>query len=162
MHTEDVVAILQEDKSIILNCTLRKDSNEEISNKDIRYQKKIRGIYKDIAIFSLLGGSPPIVVKEMQPLYNNGTELIAPNTSLASVMIIKDPVCTDVGAYRCMIIYFSDASEKRRISDSVVEFNGKYFSNFLNKNKISIILISLYMSQLHKDKIKKFFLKKCA
>lgn len=127
MHTEDFVAILQEDKSIILNCTFHKDSNEEISNRDIRWQKKIGGIYKDIAMFSLPGGPPPIIVKEMQPLYNNRTELITPNTSLAAVMIIKGPVCTDVGAYRCMIVYFSDASEKRRISDSVIEFNGTYF-----------------------------------
>lgn len=60
-------------------------------------------------MFSLHGSLPPNVVREMQSLYNNRTELIAPNTSLAAVMIIKGR-CGSV--YRCMIIYFSDASEK--------------------------------------------------
>lgn len=62
-------------------------------------------------MFSLHGSPPPNVVREMQSLYNNRTELIAPNTSLAAVMItcIKGRYGS---VYRCMIIYFSDASEK--------------------------------------------------
>lgn len=59
-------------------------------------------------MFSLHGSPPPNVVREMQSLYNNRTELIAPNTSLAAVPCLYR--CGSV--YRCMILYFSDAPEK--------------------------------------------------
>lgn len=76
-------------------------------------------------MFSPPKGRPPVVVQNMQSLYNNRTELIAPNSSLAAVLIIKDPVCSDEGIYRCKILYFSDASDKNETSSSVVEFEGK-------------------------------------
>lgn len=125
LQTKDVVTISQEDNSIVLNCTYHKESNEEISNRNIRWQKQIGDKFKDIAMFSLPGGPSPVVVKEMQPLYDNRTELIAPNSTLAAVLIIKNPVCSDEGIYQCKIVYFSDDSEKNQTSSSVVELEGK-------------------------------------
>lgn len=125
LQTKDVVKISQEDNSIVLNCTYHKESNEEISNRNIRWQKQIGDKFKDIAMFSLPGGPSPVVVKEMQPLYDNRTELIAPNSTLAAVLIIKNPVCSDEGIYQCKIVYFSDDSEKNQTSSSVVELEGK-------------------------------------
>lgn len=125
VHTEDVVANLQKNNSIILNCTFHKDSNEEISNRNIRWQKLIGVKFEDIAMFSPPSGQEPFIIKKMQLLYNNRTELIAPNTSLSAVMIIKDPECSDEGTYQCLIKYFSDFSEKTRTSQSMVGLSGK-------------------------------------
>lgn len=83
------------------------------SNGDIRWQKRIANKYKDIAMFSLPESPLSIDVKEMRPLSNNRTELIAPNTSRAAIMIIKNPICWDKGTYRCRIVYFSEASKKK-------------------------------------------------
>lgn len=83
------------------------------SNGDIRWQKRIANKYKDIAMFSLSESPLSIDVKEMRPLSNNRTELIAPNTSRAAIMIIKNPICWDKGTYRCRIVYFSEASKKK-------------------------------------------------
>lgn len=93
LQTKDVVTISQEDNSIVLNCTYHKDAKEAISDRDIRWQKQIGDKFKDIAVFSPPIGPSPFVVKEMQPFYDNRTELIAPNSTLAAVLIIKDRSC---------------------------------------------------------------------
>lgn len=126
MHTEDVVAILQEDNRIILNCTYKNDSGEKIPDLSIRWQKQIKDEFEDIAVFSPPGKQEPFIEKEKHPSYNNRTTLIAPNTSMAAVMIIKDPVCSDEGIYRCWIEYYSDSSVKRNTSQTMVGFIGKY------------------------------------
>lgn len=100
MHTDDV-AVSQEDNSIILNCTYHKDSMEKISDRDIRWQKRIEGEFQDLAVFSPPGGIEPFLKSEKKPLYKNRTELIAPNISLVAVMVIRNPVCSDEGIYRC-------------------------------------------------------------
>lgn len=126
LQTKDVVTVLQEDDSVILNCTYHKESTEDIANNNIRWQKQIENAFKDIAMFSPPGAKKPFIVKDMQPVYSNRTELIAPNTSLSAVVIIKDPVCGDGGTYRCRIEYVSDSSEKNQTSRTVVEFDCKY------------------------------------
>lgn len=126
MQTKDVY-ISQRDNRIVLNCTYNKDIGERIPEGNIRWQKKIGNTFKDIAIFSppyFL--QQPFIIKEMNQIYNNRTELIVPNTSMAAVMIINNPVCKDGGIYRCLIKYFSDNSEKNQTSGSVVKFIGKY------------------------------------
>lgn len=131
MQTKDVVTILHGENDIILNCTYKKDSKEDISNRKIRWQKLIDGKYENIAMFSPPSGQEPFIVRDMQLLYNNRTDLIAPNTSLSAVMIIKDPVCSDEGRYRCWIEYYSDKSEKFQTSGSIVEFHGIYYLLFI-------------------------------
>lgn len=54
MKTEDVVIDLQKDNRITLNCTYYKDSTEDISNRDIKWQKQINGTFEDVAFFHLL------------------------------------------------------------------------------------------------------------
>ncbi|XP_065942226.1 neurotrimin-like isoform X3 [Magallana gigas] len=125
MHTEDVVTILQEDNSIILNCTYDKNSKEDIAKRNIRWQKQINGGFEDIALFSPPGKQEPFIVKEKHPWYNNRTILIAPNTSMAAVMIIKDPVCSDEGIYQCRIKYYSDSSVKTKTTITIVGFAAK-------------------------------------
>lgn len=128
LQTNDVVVNLQEDNSIILNCTYQIDDEEYISNRKIKWQKQINGEPKVIAMFSPLGGPPPFIEEEMQPFYNNRTELIAPNTSLSAVLMIKDPVCSDEGIYQCWIEYYPSQvdSETTQIMPSIVEFECKY------------------------------------
>lgn len=126
MQTKDVVTVLQEDDSVILNCTYHKESTEDITSRNIRWQKEIENAFKDIAMFSQPGDKIPFIEKDMQPAYSNRTTLIAPNTSLSAVVIIKDPVCGDGGTYRCWIEYYSDNSEKIQTSRTVVEFDCKY------------------------------------
>lgn len=126
MHTENVSAILQDAKRIILNCTYENDSMEIIWDGSIRWKKQIKGVFEDLAFFSPPGGLTPFINGYMQPLYSNRTELIAPNTSLSAVMIIKDPVCSDEGIYQCWIEYMSRGSVTRKTSLSMVEFRGKY------------------------------------
>lgn len=117
---------MKKDNCIILNCTYQNDSNEDIRNRDIKWQKLIDGKPEVIAIFSPPGGQDPFIHKDMESLYINRTELIAPKTSLSAVMIIKDPVCGDEGEYQCWIQYFSDRLDKVVTSRSVVEFECKY------------------------------------
>lgn len=132
LQTEEVILFSQEDNSIMLNCTFRNDSNERISSSDIRWQKQIGDEFKDVAAFSPPGDEEPFIVKEMLPLYNKRTELFAPNTTLAAVLIIKDPVCSDVGIYRCWIEYYSPGSVgKPKTSLSTVSYNGKDIYIFL-------------------------------
>lgn len=125
--TEDVVFDLQKNNRIILNCTCNKDDTEEISDRDIKWQKQINGTFKDVAFFSPPGRAAPIIQGEMENLYKNRTELIGPNgsnTSLSAVMIIKDSVCNDEGTYRCLIRYFADKSVQEKSNSSVVVLNG--------------------------------------
>lgn len=124
VKTEDVVFDLQKDNRIILNCTYNKDDTEDISDRDIKWQKQIDGTFKDVAFFSPPGRRAPFIQKEMENLYKNRTELIGPNTSLSAVMIIKDPVCIDEGTYRCWIQYFAVNSVQEEVDSSVVVFNG--------------------------------------
>lgn len=125
LKTEDV--IFEVGDTIILNCTYDNDIQEKISDRDIRWQKQISDYFEDIALFSPPVGILPFIAKEMQPLYSNRTELIAPNISLSAVFIIKYPVCSDQGVYRCWIKYYSAITEKVQTSDSVVNFKCNYF-----------------------------------
>lgn len=127
METEDIVTVtnLQEDNNFTLNCTYKK-STEVIPDGGIMWQKQINGTFKEIAFFSDAGVRPPFLEKEMKTLYENRTELIGPNTSLSAVMIIKDPVCTDEGTYKCLIRYFDEDSHEMKADSSVVVFNCKY------------------------------------
>lgn len=124
LKTGDIV--FQESDNIILNCTYHTDSRELISYGGIRWQKQIGYEFKDIAIFSTLGGFEPFIVKEMGPLYNNRIELIGPNqTSLSAMMIIKHPLCSDQGVYQCRIRYFSGSNSlETQTSRSIVVFKG--------------------------------------
>lgn len=126
MVTEDVVTNLQEANNFTLNCTYHKENTDLISDGGIRWQKQINGTFEDIAFFSHAGGKPPFFKKEMKTLYENRTELIGPNTSLSAMMIIKDPVCTDEGTYKCLIQYFEQDSPKVNTASSVVVFNCEY------------------------------------
>lgn len=124
LETDDV--IVQENDSIMLNCTYRNDSRESISNSDIRWQKQIGDTFVDIAAYSPPGGFEPFIVEDMRTFYDNRTKLIAPNTTLAAVLIIKDPSCSDVGTYRCWIRYTSPGSlGKTKTSLSTFSFNVK-------------------------------------
>lgn len=123
LHTEDVV-IKQEDNSFTLNCTYHNFGKEIIYDRSIKWQYQIDGTFNDVAYFSPPGGRVPYLLKEMENLYKNRTELIGPNTSLSAVMIIKDPVCTDEGTYKCWIDYFiEDSSKLNKTVSSVVVFN---------------------------------------
>lgn len=122
LTTGDV--IFQQSDSIILNCTFHTDSTEDISERDIRWQKQIGYEFKDIALFSPPGRAGPFIVKEMEHLYNNRIELIGPNTSLSAVMIIKHPLCSDQGVYQCRINYFKSNLLATQTSRSIVVFKG--------------------------------------
>lgn len=124
MKTEDVVIDVQKGNRITLNCTYHKDSTEDISNRDIKWQKQINGTFENVAFFSPPGGPTPFIKQEMKIIYKNRSELIGPNTSLSVVMIIKDPVCTDEGTYKCLIKYYVDRSVYENAASSVVVFNG--------------------------------------
>lgn len=124
LETDDV--IVQENDSIMLNCTYRNDSRESISNSDIRWQKQIGDTFVDIAAYSPPGGFEPFIVEDMRTFYDNRTKLIAPNTTLAAVLIIKDPSCSDVGTYRCWIRYtYPGSLGKTETSLSTFSFNVK-------------------------------------
>lgn len=141
LETDDV-AILQEDNSIMLNCTFRSDRMETISNSGIRWQKQIGDEFKDLAAYSPPGGHESFIVEEMCPLFDNRTKLIAPNTTLSAVMIIKDPVCCDVGTYRCWIKYLYPGSlGKIKTSLSTFSFNGKDI--YMLQTSLFIILVKI-------------------
>uniref|UniRef100_K1PLS6 Ig-like domain-containing protein n=1 Tax=Magallana gigas TaxID=29159 RepID=K1PLS6_MAGGI len=112
LKTKDV--IFEDGDSIILNCTYFKINTEYIAYRTIKWQKLIGDVFKNIALFSPPGGYRPYIPYEMQPFYNNRTELIAPNISRSAVMIIKDPICSDQGVYRCWIEYYSENSVKEQ------------------------------------------------
>lgn len=125
MKTEDV--IYEEGDIIILNCTYHKNDNEYVSSSSIRWQKQTDDSFKNIALFSPPGSLKPFIAKDMQYIYSNRTKLIAPNISLSAVLIIKYPICSDQGVYRCWIQYYSESSEKVQTSDSDVKFKCNYF-----------------------------------
>lgn len=125
LKTKDI--IFEDGDSIILNCTYFKINTEYIAYRTIKWQKLIGDVFRNIALFSPPGGYRPYIPYEMQPFYNNRTELIAPNISRSAVMIIKDPICSDQGVYRCWIKYYSGISVKEQISDSVVKLKCNYF-----------------------------------
>lgn len=141
LETDDV--IVQENDSIMLNCTYRNDSMEYISNSDITWQKQIGDKFKVIAAYSPPGGFKPFIAEDMRPFYDNRTKLIAPNTTLAAVLIINDPSCSDVGTYQCSIRYtYPRSLGKTETSLSTFSFNGKgiymlqtYFSNYSCENQ---------------------------
>lgn len=149
METEDVVINLQEDNIITLNCTYRSNNTEEILKRNIRWQKQINGTFTDVAIFSPPYSSAPYITENMQNFYINRTELIRPNTSFSAVMIIKDLLCTDEGAYKCSIKYFVGISEREKAVPSVVVFNSKY----IPPTKCSIFRIYQTHSMIHSMKV---------
>lgn len=144
LKTKDV--IFEDGDSIILNCTYYKNNTEYISNRDIRWQKRIGNVFKDIAVFSPPGGQEPFITLEVLPFYINRTELIAPKIPLSAVLVIKYPVCSDQGVHRCKIEYFSDSLNKVQTRGSVVKLKCNYFF-FINtkqfNNSFSYRLISL-------------------
>lgn len=120
--------IFPESNCIILNCTYHNGNYERIRDTYIRWQKLIDGEFKDIAVFSPPGGLAPFIMKEMQDLYSNRTLLIAPNTSLSAVMIIKEPRCGDKGVYQCWVTYFYRSYSLTGILSrrSIVKFKGNF------------------------------------
>lgn len=128
VQTEENIIITQEDDRIYLNCTYQMESDQEtINNRNIKWQTKRENTFIDIALFSPPGGNKPFIEYKMQDSYSNRTELIAPNTSLSAVLIIKDPVCSDYGIYQCLIEYYMlTSSDITKTSRSVVVFNGKF------------------------------------
>lgn len=125
LKTEDV--IFEEGDTIILTCTYDKDRYEVILNREIRWQKQIGDYFKDIAVFSPPSGLMPFIIRDMQYLYSNRTELIAPNISLSAVLIVKHTICGDQGLYRCWIEYYSEGLVKVQTSGSFVKFKCNYF-----------------------------------
>lgn len=125
MKTEDV--IFEEGDIIILNCTYHKNDIEYVSSRNIIWQKQTDDYFKDIAMFSPPGDQKPFIVRDMQSLYSNRTKLIAPNISLSAVLIIKYPICSDQGVYRCWIEYYSDSSVYTQNSVAVVNYKCNYF-----------------------------------
>ena len=126
LKTEDIGLFLHEETELVLNCTYHKESNEEIVERDIRWQKWIVNTFKDVAVFSPPGGREPFIILEMGSLYINRTKLIAPTeSSLCAVLILKELVCDDVGIYRCCVGYYSDNRNYESTSLSTVAFQGK-------------------------------------
>lgn len=150
LETDDV--IVQEDDSIMLNCTYRNDSMESISNTEIRWQKQIGDKFEDIAAYSPPGGFKPFIVKDMRPFYDNRTKLIAPNTILAAVLIINDPSCSDVGTYRCWIKYtYPNSLGETKTSYSTFSFNGKCIYMLQTFLGIILVKINKYSKYMHKS-----------
>lgn len=129
--TEEVIVISKEDESFILNCTYQNITEEIITDKSIRWRVREKNVFKDVAIFSRPGGYKPFIALNMEDLYKNRTELIAPTTSqLSAVMIIKNPVCTDAGTYQCWIQYTIGMFDNIHVKNDTtfVQFNGNITS----------------------------------
>lgn len=125
LKTDSIVYFSPENNIITLNCSYHLDSGESMRDRDIMWQKKKGNEVKVIATFSPPGGQEPYFEPDTQDFYKNRTELIAPNnTSISAVMIIRNSGCTDEGMYQCRIQYFSGGS-KEEIGSSFVEFSGK-------------------------------------
>nr|XP_022323875.1 nectin-1-like isoform X2 [Crassostrea virginica] len=125
LKTEDVVVNLQDNTRVSLNCTFRNEKYEEIENRDIRWQKLIRDSFEDVAIFSPPGGKEPFITTEVENVYSNRTDLVAPNSSLSALLIISNVICNDEGVYRCWIRYYVNLKEFNEYSNSSVIFTGK-------------------------------------
>lgn len=133
--TEEVIDISKEE-NIILNCTYQNETEEIISDKNIRWRVRENNVFKDVAIFSRPGGYQPYIAPKMKDLYINRTELIAPtNFQLSAVLIIKNPVCTDAGPYQCWIQFTIGRSDTIyvRHKTSIVQFNGNYISSLCSR-----------------------------
>ena len=117
---------LQDDTRISLNCTFRNENNEEIRDRDIRWQKQIGNSFKDVTIFSPPGGKEPYIDYAVHNVYINRTDLVAPNNSLSAIMTIINLICDDEGVYRCWIHYFIGKTEYAEHSNSYVIFTGKF------------------------------------
>lgn len=129
LKTEKVVVISEDDQNVILNCTYQKSTDERILDSYIRWKRMEKNEFKDVAIFSPPGVAHPFLEKEIEYLYKNRTELIAPTISqLSALMIIKNPVCTDEGIYQCWIQYTVGTSTKYVVesANTSVQFDGKY------------------------------------
>ena len=120
---------LQDNTSVSLNCTFRKENFEEIRDRDIRWQKLIRDSFENPAIFSPPGGTKPYINAEVENVNGNRTDLVvvAPNSSLSALVIISNVLCNDEGVYRCWIHYFNYVNSKEfdEYSNSSVIFTGK-------------------------------------
>lgn len=125
LETKDEVVIYNEDDSIILNCTYHTNDTEEISDRNIKWKKQIGTSLKDVATFSPPGGPAPFIESDMKSFYINRTELIAPDSYLAAVIIINKPLCSDEGIYQCWIQYYIKESTNIITSTSKVAFKGK-------------------------------------
>ena len=117
---------LQDNTTVSLNCTFRKENNEEIRDRDIRWQKQIGNSFIDVAIFSPPGGKEPYIDSAVENVYINRTDLIAPNNSLSATMTIINLICDDEGVYRCLIHYFIGKNKYNELSNSSVIFTGKF------------------------------------
>lgn len=129
LKTEKVVVISEDDQNVILNCTYQNSTDERILDTYIRWKRMVKNEFKDVAIFSPPGVTNPFLEKEIEYLYKNRTELIAPTISqLSAVMIIENPVCTDEGIYQCWIQYTVGTSTKDVVesANTSVQFDGKY------------------------------------
>lgn len=130
LKTEDVVFISKEDQNFTLNCTFKNSTRDEIPEKFIRWRIMVKDVFKDVALYSTPGRSTPVIEENMEDLYKNRTELIAPTISqLSAVMIIKNPVCTDEGTYQCWIQYYVGSNSAKLVVESAntsVQFDGKY------------------------------------
>ncbi|XP_078332989.1 cell adhesion molecule 3-like isoform X2 [Crassostrea virginica] len=126
LETKDVVVNLQDNTKVSLNCTFQKEDFEEIENRDIRWQKLIRDSFEDVAIFSPHGGTDPFLTVDLLNVYNNRTDLVAPNSSLSALVIISNVTCNDGGVFRCWIHYFNKVKLKEfdEYSNSSVIFTG--------------------------------------
>lgn len=98
---------------------------EDISKRNIKWKKQIGTSLKGVATFSPPGGPAPFIESDMKSFYINRTELIAPDSYLAAVIIIKKPLCSDEGIYQCWIQYFINDTTKEITSISKVAFKGK-------------------------------------
>ena len=68
----------------------------------------------------------PFIEKEMESLYYNRTELVAPaDGSLSAILILKELVCVDAGEYQCLVDYIFDKTNRESKSLSTVAFKGK-------------------------------------
>lgn len=137
LNTEDVIVLSKEDKNIKLNCTYQRNSEKEvIPDEKIRWRVKVKNTFKDLAIFSRPKGFDPYIAINMEDLYKNRTELIAPTTSQQSaVMIIKDPECSDEGTYQCWIQYSLGLPNTMHVENKItfVQFNGNYTSSLCSR-----------------------------
>nr|XP_022289189.1 uncharacterized protein LOC111101143 isoform X1 [Crassostrea virginica] len=142
LKTDDISLNLHQKAEIVLNCTYDKEINEDIGNRDIRWQKWFGNTFKDLATFSSPGGQSPFIEREMASLYSNRTDLIAPTDgSLSAILILKDLVCDDVGEYRCWVDYYFDEANHVSTSTSTVVFEATpptdftMFPNVIKENQ---------------------------
>ena len=130
---------LQDNTRVSLNCTFRKENFEKIRERDIRWQKLISDSFKDVAIFSPPGGAEPFLAVDVENVYSNRTDLVAPNSSLSALVIISNVLCNDEGVYRCWIHYFNNVNFKEfdEYSNSSVIFTGKILISKVNHEAVA-------------------------